>query len=135
MARLLALASILPSLVQCATFPEELFSPLIPSKILAASSKVPSDLSSMPYEADTATGKYGLHGIDWWTSGYFPATPYAVYTRSQLCEPTEQNGLGSADWLELGRALTKGVASLSGGNGQGHDQGFLTFPLQADIQM
>jgi hypothetical protein len=126
----------LVSPVQAASWPDELFSPLIPSKVLAAANNVPANLSVMPYESYTSTGgDWGYRTVDWWTGGFFPATLFAVNTRASLCEPTEENGLGQADWVELGRYLLNPIAKLSTGNSVQHDQGFMSLGLQTDNQV
>jgi hypothetical protein len=117
------------------TWPKELYSPLVPTKVLATANNLPN-LTVMPYESYPSTGgAWGYRITDWWTAGYFPATAYSLHTRATLCEPSDENGLNQADWLELGRYLLNPIAELSFGNTQNHDQGFMSLGLQADIQM
>lgn len=114
-----------------ATPPAELFSPLIPQKVLAAFKALPNPIKYPQYT--TTTGTWQFFSPDTWTSGFFPVTGYEVNTRRTLCGATSANGLGSADWVALARAASNGLISLENGNGQGHDQGFLSFPFVEEL--
>ncbi|KAG5639511.1 hypothetical protein H0H81_000656 [Sphagnurus paluster] len=114
-----------------ATPPAELFSPLIPQKVLAAFKALPNPIKYPQYT--TTTGTWQFFSPDTWTSGFFPVTGYEVNTRRTLCGATPANGLGSADWVALARAASNGLISLENGNGQGHDQGFLSFPFVEEL--
>lgn len=121
------------SLGLAATVPSELFSDLVPSKILATTKLLPSPLTYPQYTS--TSGSWLLFSPDTWTSGFFPSTLYALNTRKTLCGATSANGLGAADWLDLGRYLSSGEISLEGGNSEGHDQGFLSFPFVEELAM
>jgi len=111
----------------------ELFSPLIPQKILSTA----RGLSPVKYPqyTDTSSGNWLLFDPDTWTSGFFPGTLYALNTRKQLCGATTTNGLGSADWLGLGRAWNVALIPLEASNSVGHDVGFLSFPFVEELAM
>lgn len=121
------------SLGSAATVPSQLFSNLVPSKILTTTKSLPASLTYPQYT--TTAGKWQLFSPNTWTSGFFPATLYALNTRKTLCGATSANGLGAADWLYLGRHLATGEISLESGNGVGHDQGFLSFPFVEELAM
>ncbi|TFK43016.1 glycoside hydrolase family 88 protein [Crucibulum laeve] len=131
MLRLLSL--LLPlSGAAAATPPTQLFSPLIPAKVLATFGALPKPIQ-YPQYTDTSAGKWLYFIPDTWTSGFFPTTPYALNTRKTLCGATPQNGLGSADWVALGRSASSGLVPLEIKNGQGHDVGFLSFPFVEEL--
>lgn len=111
--------------------PAQLFSPLVPQKVLATFKALPNPTKYPQYTTTTGTWQY--FSPDTWTSGFFPVTGYEVNTRRKLCGATPANGLGIADWLAVGRAASNALISLENGNGQGHDQGFLSFPFVEEL--
>ncbi|KAG6919912.1 hypothetical protein DXG01_013261 [Tephrocybe rancida] len=111
--------------------PAQLYSPVIPKKILATFKALPNPVKYPQYTTTTGTWQY--FSPDTWTSGFFPATPYALNERKSVCPATPANALGLADWLSLGRAASTGLVPLEAGNGQGHDQGFLSFPFVEEL--
>lgn len=115
-----------------ATIPAELFSPLIPQKILATFKSLPNP-TQYPQYTDQVAGDWQLFVPDTWTSGFFPATGYALNTRKNLCGATSQNQLGIADWLELSREASAALVPLEITNHQGHDVGFLSFPFMEEL--
>jgi len=115
-----------------ANYPVELFSPLVPQKVLAAFNALPSPIQ-YPQYTDTTAGKWLYFSPNTWTSGFFPATGYAMNTRTQLCGTSSSNGLGSANWLSLGRAASNGLLSLDASHGIGHDVGFISFPFVEEL--
>ncbi|KAJ7273074.1 glycoside hydrolase family 88 protein [Mycena rebaudengoi] len=114
-----------------ASVPPQLFSGLIPAKVLATANSLPAAIQYPQYT--TSGGDWLLFGPDTWTSGFFPTTLYALNTRKSLCGATPSNGLGSADWLRVGRSISNGLIPLEIRNGQGHDQGFLSFPFVEEL--
>jgi hypothetical protein len=122
-----------PFLADGATVPSELYSSTVPQKILAAYNKTPNPIQYPQYTWTNGTWRF--FGADTWTSGFFPATMYALNERKQLCGATSANGLGIANWVKLGRALTSGLAALEVKNGVGHDVGFLSYPFAYELQM
>lgn len=132
-ARVLLLVTLLHSSgALAASPPPELFSSLVPQKVLNTFKSLPNPLK-YPQWTDTSVGNWVLFNPDTWTSGFFPTTGYALNTRKTLCGATTANGLGLADWLALGRSASNGLIPLEGGNGQGHDQGFLSFPFVEEL--
>ncbi|KAF8061608.1 glycoside hydrolase family 88 protein [Lyophyllum atratum] len=113
------------------TVPNELFSPLVPQKVLATFKALPIPTKYPQYTTTSGTWQY--FSPDTWTSGFFPVTGYELNTRKNLCPATPANGLGIADWLAVGRAASNGLIPLENGNGQGHDQGFLSFPFVEEL--
>ncbi|KAG6836568.1 hypothetical protein H0H93_006672 [Arthromyces matolae] len=111
--------------------PPELFSPLVPQKVLSTYNALPKPVQYPQYT--TTTGQWLYFSPDTWTSGFFPATPYALNSRKAVCPPTDANGLSIADWLTLGRSASTGLIPLEAGNHQGHDQGFLSFPFAEEL--
>lgn len=124
--------STLPMAVAVA-FPAELFSSLIPQKVLATFNALPSPIR-YPQYTDTA-GQWIYFNPNLWTSGFFPVTGYAVNTRATLCGATLANGLGVANWLDLARSASNGLLSLDASHGIGHDVGFLSFPFVEELTL
>ncbi|KAI0806900.1 d-4,5 unsaturated-glucuronyl hydrolase-like protein [Fomes fomentarius] len=94
----------------------ELFSPLVKEKY--------------PQLTDRVEGKWVWFPADYWTTGFFPATLYALYERTKLCRSDVGN---AAQWLDLGRTWATGEIPLEVHNGQGHDVGFLSFPFMDEL--
>ncbi|KAJ7491223.1 glycoside hydrolase family 88 protein [Mycena latifolia] len=128
----LYLLSALAPLVSALTVPAQLFSGLIPQKVLATAKSLPAPIQ-YPQYTDTSVGHWLDFVPDTWTSGFFPATLYALNTRKTLCAATAANGLSSGDWLNLGRAASNGLIPLETHNNQGHDVGFLSFPFVEEL--
>lgn len=112
----------------------ELFSNLIPTKVLATANSIPSSFQ-YPQYTDTTAGIWQLFSPNTWTSGFFPVTLYALNTRKTLCGATSANSLGIADWISLGRSISTGLIPLEASNGVGHDVGFLSFPFIEELVM
>lgn len=110
----------------------ELYSPLIPSKVLATANKLNN---KFPQYTDSSAGVWKLFSADKWTSGFFPATLYALEKRKSLCRATSANGQNTAGWADLGRKTSAGLAALTKTNNVGHDVGFLCFPFVHELDM
>jgi hypothetical protein len=74
---LLITAICLEPISAAASPPAELFSPLISSKVLAIAKAEPSP-AQYPQYTDTSAGIWKFFIPDTWTSGFFPATMYAM---------------------------------------------------------
>ncbi|KAH8832002.1 glucuronyl hydrolase [Flagelloscypha sp. PMI_526] len=122
-----------PLLTTATSVPSELYSPIVPQKLLAAYQKTPDPIQYPQYTS--TNGTWELFPADVWTSGFFPATMYALEERKRLCGATKSNGLGLANWANLGRALTSGLTALEVQNTVGHDVGFLSFPFAHELQI
>jgi hypothetical protein len=122
----------LSTMAFAASAPAELFSPLVPAKVAAAFNALPTPVQ-YPQYTDTTAGKWLFFSPDTWTSGFFPVTGYALNTRKALCGATPANGLGQADWLDLGRAASNGLLDLDANHGIGHDVGFISFPFVEEL--
>ncbi|KAJ7090355.1 glycoside hydrolase family 88 protein [Mycena belliarum] len=120
------------ALASAQTVPAQLFSRLIPQKVLATAKSLPVPIQ-YPQYTDTSHGNWIDFDPDTWTSGFFPATLYALNTRKALCGATPSNGLSAGDWLNLGRAASNGLIPLEAHNNQGHDVGFLSFPFVEEL--
>ncbi|KAK0442846.1 glycoside hydrolase family 88 protein [Armillaria borealis] len=107
-----------------------LYSPLIPSKVLATANKLNN---KFPQYTDSSAGVWKLFSADKWTSGFFPATLYALEKRKALCGATSANRLNAADWASFGRKTSAGLAALTKSNNVGHDVGFLSFPFVHEL--
>jgi hypothetical protein len=112
--------------------PSELFSSLIPQKVLATFHALPSPIQ-YPQYTNTTTGDWIYFDPFTWTSAFLPTIGYAVNTRTKLCDATPSNSLGMGDWLNLARSASNGLLSLNTGNGIGHDVGFLSFPFVQEL--
>ncbi|KAJ7581498.1 glucuronyl hydrolase [Mycena floridula] len=116
--------------------PSELFSSAIPTKVLAAANLSLSNPTQYPqYTSDT--GNWLLFPTDTWTSGFLPATLYALHARKKLCGATEKNGLCIANWKKLARETSAGLVPLETNpearqNIQ-HDVGFISFPFAEEL--
>ena len=110
-----------------------LTSPLIPQKVLATFNALPNPVKYPEYS--TTDGIWQYFSPDTWTSGFFPATLYAIKTRLDLCYSSATNGLGAADWLTLGRAASSSLIPLEQKNSVEHDVGFLSFPFVEELAM
>ncbi|KAJ3838786.1 glycoside hydrolase family 88 protein [Lentinula raphanica] len=119
------------------TIPDQLFSSLIPQKIVNTSNSLPSPIQYPQYTTTWNVSNPGtwLDFIpDTWTSGFFPASLYALNTRKNLCGATDTNALGAADWVELGRSTSTGLISLEHNNTNlQHDVGFVSFPFAQEL--
>ncbi|KAJ3795891.1 glycoside hydrolase family 88 protein [Lentinula aff. detonsa] len=119
------------------TVPDQLFSSLIPQKIANTSNSLPSPIQYPQYTTTWNVSNPGtwLDFIpDTWTSGFFPASLYALNTRKNLCGVTDANALGVADWVELGRSASTGLIPLETNNTNlQHDVGFVSFPFAEEL--
>jgi hypothetical protein len=55
--------------------------------------------------------------------------------RKELCAATGRNGLGLADWVALGQAVSSGLIQMEKKNTLGHDVGFVNFPFVEELAM
>lgn len=117
-----------------AALSDVLFSSDIPNKVVAAFNTLPAPIQ-YPQYTDTSAGKWLFFSPNTWTSGFFPATAYAMNTRQTLCGSTPANGLAMADWVSLGRSASNGLLSLNANSGIGHDVGFISFPFVEELAM
>ena len=131
MPTLLYLSTILFTALVAANAPPELFSPLVPEKILATFNALPNPIKYPQYT--TTNGTWLYFDPDTWTSGFFPASGYALNTRKRLCGASDANGLGAADWVALSRAASNGLIPLETKTSVGHDLGFLSFPFVEEL--
>jgi len=117
-----------------ARIPSELFSPLIPQKVLNTFNALPSPIQ-YPQYTDSTNGKWLYFSPNTWTSGFFPATGYALNARKAFCGVTPRNGLGAANWLNLARSASNGLLPLDASHGLGHDVGFISFPFVEELAL
>ncbi len=129
---LLALLSVLPvEQAGSLSLPSELYSSSIQSKILAIAEKEPSP-PLFPQYTDRTQGAWQYFNPNTtWTTGFFPATLYAMHTRQTLC-PSEND---QTDWVSLGRSWSTGIIPFETHNGLQHDVGFVSFPFQEELQV
>jgi hypothetical protein len=109
--------------ITAATPPPELYSPLLSSKI-RTTAQGESNPPKYPQYTDATSGKWQDFIPDTWTSGFFPATLYALNTRAKLCN----TGDGDA-WVALGRQWSTGEIPLETKNTLVHDVGFVSMPF------
>jgi hypothetical protein len=121
--------SLLAVPIAARTPPTELYSPLISSKILAVAKNEPNP-PKYPQYTDRTAGIWQNFVPNTWTSGFFPATLYALNTRSELCKTGD-----GASWVDLGRQWSTGEIPLEMNNTQGHDVGFLSMPFQQEYYL
>lgn len=112
--------------------PEQLFSSSIPIKVAATFGALPNPVQ-YPQYTDSTAGDWQYFVPNTWTSGFFPATGYALDTRQRLCGATPANALGTANWLTLARSASNGLLNLNASDGIGHDVGFISFPFVEEL--
>ncbi|KAI9452982.1 d-4,5 unsaturated-glucuronyl hydrolase-like protein [Lactarius psammicola] len=112
--------------------PPQLFSPLIAQKLLSSAQRTPGVPTSYPQYTTRDTGMWLYFGADTWTSGFLPATFYALAERATIC-PRTLNGTSTAQWLDIGRSSATGEIPLEAHTGVGHDVGFLSFPFVDEL--
>ncbi|EMD34410.1 glycoside hydrolase family 88 protein [Gelatoporia subvermispora B] len=110
--------------------PPELFSPLIAQKIATIAAAIPSPMM-YPQYTDRVEGVWQYFKPDEWTTGFFPATLYAMHQRAQLCPST--NSGDAAQWLQLGREWSTAEVPLEQTNTLGHDVGFVSYPFMLEL--
>ncbi|KAF9228745.1 glycoside hydrolase family 88 protein [Gyrodon lividus] len=111
-------------------WPSELYSSLIPQKLLATAN-THYNPPQYPQYTDRVVGEWQWFSPDTWTSGFLPATLYELDTRTRLCK-----GQGSGegmDWVGLGRTWSAAEVPLETKNNVGHDVGFLSFPFVQEL--
>lgn len=109
--------------------PPELFSPLVAQKILATA-QTQHNPPQYPQYTDRTQGVWQYFAPDTWTSGFFPATLYALNTRASLCPSAGLNGI---DWLALGQQWSDAEVPSETKTTVGHDVGFLSFPFVEEL--
>jgi len=114
--------------------PPQLFDPLISQKLLATANLTPGIPTSYPQYTTRDTGAWVLFGADTWTSGFLPATFYALAERATLC-PYSIKGTTRDRWLEIARTSAAGEIPLETRTSVGHDVGFLSFPFVDELAL
>ncbi|KAG6918043.1 hypothetical protein DXG01_016898 [Tephrocybe rancida] len=109
--------------------PEQLVSPLIPQKILFTFHKFSAHPLRYPQYTDK-NGTWQYFSPNSWSSGFFPATLYALEERLNLCPPTPDNALGISDWLARGRSATANLVPPEPEGSPDHDRAFLVSFLE-----
>ncbi|KAI0035034.1 d-4,5 unsaturated-glucuronyl hydrolase-like protein [Vararia minispora EC-137] len=112
--------------------PAHLFDNLISAKLLTTYNAQPPVPSLWPEYTSPTTGVWQYFGLPTWTSGFFPATFYALHERSILCP---RLGLDEKAWLSRGRASSTGELPLLNRSGLDHDVGFMSYPFMDEIRM
>jgi len=103
--------------VQAADVPAVAFSHLVPEKVLATARQLKAHPASYPHISNKATpSQWAWEKADWWTSGFFPATLYALNTRASLCPSSAS--IDIANWLYEGQSASSALIPLTNGNGQ-----------------
>ncbi|KAK0458562.1 glycoside hydrolase family 88 protein [Desarmillaria tabescens] len=129
---ILTSAFLVAHLALAQTVATELYSSLIPSKVLATANKLNN---KFPQYTDSTAGAWKLFTANKWTSGFFPASLYALEKRKMMCGASSANGLNAVDWADLGRKTSAGLAALTMNNSVGHDVGFLSFPYVDELSI
>ncbi|EPQ58555.1 d-4,5 unsaturated-glucuronyl hydrolase-like protein [Gloeophyllum trabeum ATCC 11539] len=112
-----------------ASVPAELFSPLVASKFLQTAQNVPNPVQ-YPQYTDRSQGVWQYFPADYWTTGFLPASYYALHTRfASLCP----NSSAAQQFLDLGRSLSAPEVALEQHTTVGHDVGFLSFPFVQEL--
>jgi len=127
-----AALSLLTPVLGYPQLPPQLFDPLISKKVLATANLVPGIPASYPQYTTRDTGAWVLLPADTWTSGFLPATLYALAERAAFC-PSSMNGTTYTQWLEISRASASGEIPLETHTSVGHDVGFLSLPFVDEL--
>ena len=114
--------------------PPYLFSPLIAQKLLACAQLTPGVPTLYPQYTTRDTGVWRYFGADTWTSGFLPATSYALAERATICL-SSLNDTTATQWLEIARSSATGEVPLETHTSVGHDLGFLSFPFADELNM
>ena len=109
--------------------PAELYSPLVAQKVLKTAQSFPNPAQYPPY-TDRVVGDWIWFAPDLWTTGFFPATLYAMHDRANLCP---SNAGDASQWLDLGRTWATPEIPLEINTSVGHDVGFLSFPFVDEL--
>lgn len=112
--------------------PPELFSPLVAQKLFATARLAQRVPGSYPQYTTRDTGEWLFFGADTWTSGFLPATFYALAERAALC-PRSMHGTTRKQWLDIARSSASGEIPLELHTSVGHDVGFLSFPFVDEL--
>lgn len=128
MARLAFSVLVLAPLLAAAIpqIPIELYSPLIPQKLLATSQKFTATNTTYPQwtTITPSDGKWVFFKTDTWTSGFFPASLILMYERGQLCgDGSLVSQQDAATSLNQGRTWSVPLTSLETTNNVKHDVG------------
>ncbi|KAG8983312.1 hypothetical protein FRB90_006125, partial [Tulasnella sp. 427] len=132
----LALAPLLASAT--AQIPIELYSPLIPQKLLATAQKFTSPGTTYPQwtTITPSDGKWQFFKTDTWTSGFFPASLMLMYERGQKCGGSSLISQQDASTsLDEGRLWSVPLTGLETNNTVKHDVGFISFPFWEEIRI
>lgn len=105
---------------------ELLFSPLIAQKVAATANDFNG---TFPQYTTRDSGAWLWFSPNTWTSGFFPATLYAMNTRKQLCPGTAS----TTDWLSKGREWSLPLVPIETHNTVQHDVGFISYPFQEEL--
>ncbi|KIK95958.1 glycoside hydrolase family 88 protein [Paxillus rubicundulus Ve08.2h10] len=111
-------------------WPPELYSSLIPQKLLATTN-TQRNPPQYPQYTDRVVGEWQWFSPDTWSSGFLPATMYELHTRTRLC--TGQGSGEGTDWVDLGRVWSAAEVPLETKTSVGHDVGFLSFPFVQEL--
>jgi len=112
----------------------ELFSSLVAQKLAATAQSTSGVPSQFPQYTTRDTGEWLYFPADTWTSGFLPATFYAMYERASFC-PHSLGETSGDQWLEFGRAWSTGEIPLEIKTGVGHDVGFLSYPFVDELHV
>lgn len=114
-----------------AQIPQELYSPLLYSKVAQTANNQPNP-PRYPQYTDRVRGEWRFFDTaNTWTTGFFPATLYALNEREDLCP----GSTGGFDWLALGRQWAAGIVPFDVNNHFEHDVGFVSYPFQYELTL
>jgi hypothetical protein len=104
-----------------------LFSTLVAEKVARTANNFSG---TFPQYTTRDTGDWLYFSPNTWTSGFFPATLYAMNTRRQLCPDADAS---QSDWVALGRAWSLPLVPIETHNTVQHDVGFISYPFQEEL--
>lgn len=108
----------------------KLFDSTLSKKLLSFSQNQPNPIAYP--DLTTSDGRWVFRKADWWTSGFYPATMYAMHNRAVLCKSGQMVANG---WKAIGQSWSSGEIPLALMNSVGHDVGFLSLPFIQELRM
>ncbi|KAG8894914.1 hypothetical protein FRB99_000913, partial [Tulasnella sp. 403] len=137
----ISLAAIIPLSVHAIPdIPPELYSTLIPQRLLTTAQNISNPLTYpewtkiAPY--GNQLGQWQYFNINTWTSGFFPASLMLLAERGQTCPDGQIIAAQDAQAsLNFGRVWSAPLTTLETNNSVKHDVGFISFPFWEDLKM
>ncbi|KAG8949497.1 hypothetical protein FRC03_000324 [Tulasnella sp. 419] len=117
-----------------AVIPPELYSPLIPQKVLKIAERQDKTMYPQWTAVDQSTWQY--YPTDTWTSGFFPASMMLLNERGRLCPGSNMiTNVQTSTSLSHAREWSESLTTLEVQNNVKHDVGFISFPFWEELKI